>query len=161
PLIFHWRSGPPFLPAIQDWAGNVVAIGHVPGIDYGSRPSKEASVMKRALPALGLLCVLGLLCALNAAPAPKEKPTQLLQANYQQGGTHLVLFDLKGGDPKSLTEGDGVDTDHAWSHDGKKIAFTSTRNGARAIYVMDADGGNIKQLTKESDTPDRLPTWSP
>jgi Tol biopolymer transport system component len=34
-----------------------------------------------------------------------------------------------------------------WSHDGKKIAFTSDRDGDPEIYVMNADGSNIVQLT--------------
>jgi Tol biopolymer transport system component len=29
-----------------------------------------------------------------------------------------------------------------WSHDGKKIAFTSDRDGDPEIYVMNADGAN-------------------
>ena len=31
--------------------------------------------------------------------------------------------------------------------DGKEIAFVSGRDGDREIYVMDADGRNITQLT--------------
>lgn len=47
----------------------------------------------------------------------------------------------------------------AWSPNGKWIAFTSDRAGREDIYRMDADGENIKQLTKQGRC--REPTWSP
>lgn len=34
-----------------------------------------------------------------------------------------------------------------WSHDSKRIAFTTTHDGDPEIYVMDADGGNPTRLT--------------
>ena len=47
------------------------------------------------------------------------------------------------------------------SPDGKRIAFTSMKNGGdRDIYVMDADGGNQRNLTKHPDS-DWHPVWSP
>ena len=36
-----------------------------------------------------------------------------------------------------------------WSHDGKRIAFTSDRDGDPEIYVMNADGSDQKRLTNE------------
>ena len=47
----------------------------------------------------------------------------------------------------------------AWSPDGNKLAFTSNRTGSLQIWVMDANGGNPKQLTKEAEN--IVPTWSP
>lgn len=44
-----------------------------------------------------------------------------------------------------------------WSADGTKIAFRRG-GGAQGIYVMDADGTNVVQLTSGPDTE---PTWSP
>ena len=35
------------------------------------------------------------------------------------------------------------------SRDGKKIVFTSTRNGDLDIYTMNADGSDVRQLTHE------------
>jgi len=46
--------------------------------------------------------------------------------------------------------------DPAWSPDGAKIAFTSTRDGEPAIYVAGADGSAVRRLTSGS-----WPTWSP
>ena len=41
-----------------------------------------------------------------------------------------------------------------------KVAFASDRDGDFEIYVMDADGSNLTQLT-DNDFSDRRPAWSP
>ncbi len=41
-----------------------------------------------------------------------------------------------------------------------QIVFTSNRDGDLHIYVMDADGGNVRQLTDDPAW-DRYPAWSP
>jgi hypothetical protein len=47
--------------------------------------------------------------------------------------------------------------DPAWSPDGTKIAFTSDRDGGRfKIYIMNADGSNVKRLT---DISGMTPSW--
>jgi Tol biopolymer transport system component len=46
----------------------------------------------------------------------------------------------------------------AWSPDGRRIAFSSDREGMPQIFVMDADGGNVRRL---SDVEGEYPTWSP
>ena len=48
----------------------------------------------------------------------------------------------------------------AVSPDGKKIAFISDRDGNENIYVMDADGTHIVQLTRTADKKGP-PVWSP
>lgn len=50
---------------------------------------------------------------------------------------------------KQLTKTPGYDAEATISQDGKKIVFTSLRNGDLDIYSMDADGKNVKQLTHE------------
>ena len=44
---------------------------------------------------------------------------------------------------------------------GEKIAFASDRDGDSEIYLMDANGGNVTQLTKNVFFWDGHPTWSP
>jgi Tol biopolymer transport system component len=47
-----------------------------------------------------------------------------------------------------------------WSPNGKKIAFTSRRDGNDEIYVMNADGSEPTRLTNNTFT-DNAPSWSP
>jgi len=65
-----------------------------------------------------------------------------------------------GSDLRQLTKTPGYDAEATISTDGKKIVFTSIRNGDLDIYTMDADGSNVKQLTHELGY-DGGPTFSP
>jgi serine/threonine protein kinase len=57
----------------------------------------------------------------------------------------------------NLTAGaDSYDTQPAYSPDGARIAFRSSRSGA-GIFLMDADGSNVSQLTRDGFNP----AWSP
>lgn len=48
---------------------------------------------------------------------------------------------------RQLTKTPGYDAEATVSPDGKKIVFTSTRDGDLDIYVMDSNGKNVKRLT--------------
>jgi Tol biopolymer transport system component len=48
----------------------------------------------------------------------------------------------------------------AWSPDGKQLAFESSRTGNAEIFVVDADGSNVVQLT-DHPASDGAPAWSP
>ena len=59
---------------------------------------------------------------------------------------------------QQLTHHPGEDRTPAWSPDGQQIAFYSTRNETGGIFLMDADGKNITELT---DAGESTPSWSP
>lgn len=46
-----------------------------------------------------------------------------------------------------LTSTDGYDAEAVFSPDGKKIAFTSVRDGDLEIYIMNSDGSDVKRIT--------------
>ncbi|MFC1708059.1 TolB family protein [Planctomycetota bacterium] len=52
-----------------------------------------------------------------------------------------------GSDLKRMTDTPGYDAEATISADGKRIVFTSIRDGDLELYVMDADGSNQKRLT--------------
>jgi TolB protein len=54
-----------------------------------------------------------------------------------------------GSDLRQLTNAPGYNAEATISRDGRRIVFTSTRNGDLDIYTMRADGTHVKQLTHE------------
>src|SRR5215208_7516456 len=52
-----------------------------------------------------------------------------------------------GSDVRRLTDAPGYDAEATLSADGRKIDFSSMRDGDLDIYTMDADGGNVRRLT--------------
>ena len=48
-----------------------------------------------------------------------------------------------------LTNNSAQDEEPAWAPDGRRLAFVSTRGGNADIYVMNADGSNVAQLTNK------------
>ena len=62
----------------------------------------------------------------------------------------IYRVSAKGGEARQLTTNAAFDTHPIWSPDGKKIAFSSTREGSADIYVIDANGGTPTRLTTNS-----------
>ena len=56
---------------------------------------------------------------------------------------------LDGSNIKQLTKTKGYDAEATVSPDGKKIIFTSERDGDLDLYSMDKNGKNVKRLTSE------------
>ncbi|MDX6695856.1 MAG: hypothetical protein QOF02_3459 [Blastocatellia bacterium] len=54
-----------------------------------------------------------------------------------------------GSDVKQLTSAPGYDAEATVSKDGRKIVFTSMRDGDLDIYTMDSSGKNVRRLTTE------------
>jgi Tol biopolymer transport system component len=53
----------------------------------------------------------------------------------------------EGGGLVQLTHEPGYDAECSYSPDGSRILFVSDRDGDPDVYVMDADGRNVRQLT--------------
>ena len=72
----------------------------------------------------------------------------------------IYVMNADGSGTRRLTHHAGYNAEPAWSPDGRKIAFRSTRDGNREIYVMNADGSKQRNLTR-NPAKDVRPSWSP
>ncbi len=74
----------------------------------------------------------------------------------------LFIMNADGTGIKQLTNVPGADFDPDWSPDGKKIAFTSIRDGNKQIYVLDVNSLAVTRLTNlDANIENSQPAWSP
>ncbi|MFS8638343.1 MAG: amidohydrolase family protein [Gemmatimonadota bacterium] len=73
----------------------------------------------------------------------------------------IYVMPIEGGEAKLLLGGPAYETQPKWSPDGTKIAFTSDRDGIENIWIVDADGSNPRQITKERERQVMDPIWTP
>ena len=62
----------------------------------------------------------------------------------------IYIMPVSGGSAKVLRQGMAMEVQPRFSPDGKKILFTSDAGGGDNIWVMDRDGSNARQVTKEN-----------
>jgi Tol biopolymer transport system component/imidazolonepropionase-like amidohydrolase len=73
----------------------------------------------------------------------------------------IYTIPITGGEAKALTTGIAWDMQPRYSPNGKWIAFTSDRAGGDNIWIMNRDGSDPKQVTKETFRLLNEPYWSP
>ena len=71
----------------------------------------------------------------------------------------IYVMNADGSGTRKLTHNARQNAQPAWSPDGRKIAFRSTRNGNREIYVMNTDGS--ESGTSPGTRRRTPPSWSP
>jgi Tol biopolymer transport system component len=83
----------------------------------------------------------------KACPPPADYSKGYVWAIYPD--YEIVTADADGSNIKQLTTTKGYDAEATVSPDGKKIIFTSMRDGDLDLYSMDKNGKNVKRLTDE------------
>lgn len=73
----------------------------------------------------------------------------------------IYSLPIKGGKAKILREGHAFEVQPRFSPDGKQVSFTSDAGGGDNIWIMDADGSNAKQVTKEEFRLLNNAVWTP
>jgi len=100
--------------------------------------------------------------AFVARELPEEKPDPNNPPDWDEWafrGANIHLVDVNTGEERRLLL-DSVEgnIDPAWSPDGSMIAFASTRSGTAEIWVVNADGTGLRQLTNDGRL-SRYPIW--
>ncbi|HEX7174196.1 MAG TPA: hypothetical protein VF240_02765, partial [Pyrinomonadaceae bacterium] len=83
--------------------------------------------------------------AAPGCPTPPDRSRGYVWAIYP--GFDIFTARPDGTQVRRLTETPGYDAEATMSVDGRRIVFTSMRDGDLDIYTMDADGRNVRRLT--------------
>jgi Tol biopolymer transport system component len=70
---------------------------------------------------------------------------KLLTSSFRTGDPEIFIVDPDTGDAVNLTHRPGsYERYPAWSRDGSRVTFISDRDGTFNIYIVDADGRNLR-----------------
>ncbi len=100
--------------------------------------------------------------SISLSPRVSPDNSRLAFASLGNAGWAVRMFSLELGRVVSFPAGtaDGSNQSPAWSGDGTKIAFSSSRSGDPEIWIADASGANLHRITTFRG-PDVSPTWNP
>jgi acylaminoacyl-peptidase len=165
---------PPAKPEGAEWAGPVTVVDRAVFRMDGEGTLRSGSTHVFIVPAEG-----GTPRALTSGDADHGGPLAFspdgrilyVSANRRDDREQAPLdseihaIDVASGALRTLTRRDGPDVNPAVSPDGTRIAYLGfddrrVSHQHHRLYVMDADGGNVRDLTDEHDLDFEQPTWS-
>ena len=98
--------------------------------------------------------------AIVAAPAWAPGRMALYYTSYKLGNPDIFYHNLGTGQRRVVAGYSGLNTSAAVSPDGTKVAMILSKSGSPDVWVCNADGSNLKQLTSTPED-ESSPCWSP
>jgi TolB protein len=100
--------------------------------------------------------------SISLSPRISPDNTRIAFASLGREGWAIRMYSLELNRLVNFPAGTagGSNQSPAWSSDGSKIAFSSSRSGNPEIWVADANGGDLHKLTNFAG-PNVGPTWNP
>ena len=102
----------------------------------------------------------------SRSPAPAARPAELgdfdlMACTFRTGNLELFVVNPVTGAARNLTQNPATDKYPSCSFDGKQIAFVSDREGSDSLFVMNADGSNVRRLARVSVASQGWPVGRP
>ena len=95
-----------------------------------------------------------------AAPAWVPGRMALYYTSYQPGNPDIYYHDLATGQRRIVAGYSGLNTSAAVSPGGSRVAMILSKSGSPDVWVSDAEGRNLQQLTSTPED-ESSPCWSP
>jgi TolB protein len=93
----------------------------------------------------------------DPAWSPNISVNRIAFVRVEGGEANIFTVNPDGSDVQKLTRGSRRNENPSWSPDGHYVSFSSTRGGAKNIYIMYLNGENQRSLTKDGGK--SFPTW--
>jgi len=94
-----------------------------------------------------------------AAPCWAPGKLALYYTSYKRGNPDIYYHDLSSRERHPIASYSGLNSSAAVSPDGRRVAMILSKSGSPDVYICDADGSNLKQLTKTRED-ESSPCWS-
>jgi TolB protein len=101
--------------------------------------------------------------SIDITPAFAPDVATIAYTSFKSGYPDIILQSLRDARaPLMPARGNAESQNYlpAWSPDGTKLAFMSTRDGNAEIYVVNRDGTGLRRITNHPGA-DVTPTWAP
>jgi dipeptidyl aminopeptidase/acylaminoacyl peptidase len=95
----------------------------------------------------------------QAAWSPDGRELVFVRGSTGETGNEIAVFNGQGA-IRSVAGGQGDKAYPQWSPDGSRLAYQCHLNGETQVFVVDADGTNLRQLTRLQGG-GLHPTWAP
>jgi len=96
----------------------------------------------------------------TAAPCWVPGKMAIYYTSYKLGWPNIFYQDLRSGERRNFSKYPGLNTSAAVSPEGGRVAMILSKGGSPDLYVCNADGGGLKQLTATPED-ESSPCWSP
>jgi len=97
--------------------------------------------------------------SISLSPRISPDNSRIAFSSMTKTGWEILMFSLELNRTVSFPRFGGTNESPAWSGDGLKLAFSSSRSGAPEICVTDTSGAGIHCITTARG-PDVSPTWN-
>ena len=97
---------------------------------------------------------------ISLSPRPSPDNSRVAFSSLGRNGWSIRMYSLVLGRMVSFPAAGGNTFTPAWSSDGGRLAYSSSRSGDPEIWISGADGANPRRVTSFRG-PDISPTWNP
>jgi TolB protein len=94
------------------------------------------------------------------SPSWAPDGSRLAYVSFENKRPVVYVHSLATGRRQVVANFRGSNSAPTWSPDGKQLAVVLTRDGPSQVYIMDADGSNVRRLLTQSQVIDTEPVFS-
>jgi TolB protein len=99
--------------------------------------------------------------SLSAPDISSDGKSVVFAAKFAGGNSSIWTMNIDGSQSHPLTDSQWSEIDPSWSPDGQQIAFAGSRGGYVELFTMNADGSDIRQVTRGVQGIGGRSSWSP